>query len=241
MLEDFQTRQLAPSCLTPQSTRSAAARGGRSRGVAWCTAAVTLAGGLVWAGAAAAQDFSGQNLEGTVFGNVDFSGVDFSDADLTDVRFSGTDLTAANFSGANLTRTQFVGAIARGANFQFSTGDNPQFLTTDLRGANFVAVDWNQGRFQDGSDCSESTFSGASLPNLIMRDGAICDRANFTLTDFGRGPRFLNVFIRGSLFRNATLPNCIATNSDFTSTAFIDSDFFGCDFSGSEMEGVVFE
>lgn len=241
MLETFQTGQLTPSRLaSPEPARPRVVGGSRSRGAASCAAGAALAVSLGWVGAAAAQDFSGQDLTGTTFANVDFSGANFSNANLTDVTFSGTILVGANFSGATLTRMVMLGALASGASFQGSTGTSPQFISTDLRDASFVAVDWNQARIQDFSDCSEATFSSATLRNFIMRDGSVCNFANFTSTNFVIGPRFLNSEIRSSLFLNAIMPSCQATNSDLTGTSFAGADFAGCDFSGSDLTDVTF-
>jgi uncharacterized protein YjbI with pentapeptide repeats len=241
MTKTLQISQLAPSTLaSPRPGGQRTVSGNRSRWFGRCGAGVTLAVGLAWAGAATAQDFSGQDLTGTTFSNVDFSGADFSDANLTDVLFSGTILVGADFSAATLTRMVMLSADARGANFQFSTGTSPQFISVDLRGANFGAVDWNQARIQDASDCSQASFVSATLRNFIMRNGVVCNSANFTQTDFVLGPRFLNSEIQSSLFLNATMPSCQAINSSLNGTSFAGADFAGCDFSGSDMTDVTF-
>lgn len=78
-------------------------------------------------------DFSGQNLGGANFSDLDLREAGFRSAKLLSASFSHANVDGVDFSGAEL-RTDFRGASARGAKFLDVIG-KPYFADTDLSGA----------------------------------------------------------------------------------------------------------
>ncbi|MBJ7899201.1 MAG: pentapeptide repeat-containing protein [Cyanobacteria bacterium RI_101] len=88
-------------------------------------------------------DFSGQDLQNSVFDHANLRGTDFSDADLRGVRFFSSNLDSANFENADLRGADFESARLTYANFhnarlEGAFGTNTKFGEANIEGADFT-------------------------------------------------------------------------------------------------------
>ncbi len=94
------------------------------------------------------HDFSGANLSGESFHNMDLDDCSFTGANLTGTKFSGSSLNKADFSGAKL----------EGADFGKSSLTGARFIRANLTGADFT------GAILSDADFAMANLSDAKLP-----------------------------------------------------------------------------
>ena len=193
---------------------------------------------LAWAGEAAAQDFRGQDLAGTVFEDFDFSGVDFSDSDLTEALFVRCDLSGANFSDANLSFALFADSNLQGATLTGSQAEvGPAFVGSDLRDAVAAPVQWRQAIIRV-SDCSGIDFTASGLIDLRIED-SVCQDANFFLID-GAASVYPGSDLTRARFEQAIVVDADFAGTNLTQANFVNADIQGASFLSAVTDGIQF-
>lgn len=130
-------------------------------------------------------NFSGIDLRGFDFTNVNFNkanlaGADFSNSKLAYARFSHANCSGANFSGANCKGITASHANFSGANFSGANLNQADLPNSDFSGADFSDADLYETHFS-GAKLEDAKFSPdlANLhkPELILeiRDMVIAD------------------------------------------------------------------
>jgi uncharacterized protein YjbI with pentapeptide repeats len=110
-------------------------------------------------------DFSGLDLRGASFRNVQLASPDFSDANLTGADFTGANIVNGNFSGADLTDVKFEKLrYFSGNKFSASKLERTSFKNTAVAGANF-----------DDATLSRVDFSSSSIERSDFRRGRLTD------------------------------------------------------------------
>lgn len=109
------------------------------------------------------MDFSGLNLEGAVFDNVDLSSSSFADACLTEVKFLGCDLTSVDFNRANLVECAFNESVLNGTDFSYSKVDYCNFADADLAGAIMMEADFTNSDFSASENLNASRFDDSTI------------------------------------------------------------------------------
>ena len=109
------------------------------------------------------MDFSGINIEGAVFDNVDLTSSSFADSNLTDVKFLGCDLTSVDFNRASLVECAFNESVLNGTDFSYSKVDYCNFLDADLAGAIMLEADFTNSDFSACENLSASRFDDSTI------------------------------------------------------------------------------
>ena len=108
-------------------------------------------------------DFSGTDLEGVVFDNIDLTSSSFADSNLTDVKFLGCDLTSVDFNRANLIECAFNESVLNGTDFSYSKVDYCNFADADLAGAIMLDADFTNSDFTACDNLNASRFDDTTI------------------------------------------------------------------------------
>lgn len=108
-------------------------------------------------------DFSGVNVEGAIFDNVDLTSSSFADSNLTEVKFLGCDLTSVDFNRANLVECAFNESVLNGADFSYSKVDYCNFADADLAGAIMLDADFTNSDFTACENLNASRFDDSTI------------------------------------------------------------------------------
>lgn len=109
------------------------------------------------------MDFTGINLEGAVFDNVDLTSSSFADSNLTEVKFLGCDLTSVDFNRANLVECAFSESILNGTDFSYAKVDYCNFADADLAGAIMLEADFTNSDFSMAENLNASRFDDTTI------------------------------------------------------------------------------
>ncbi|MBR2430813.1 pentapeptide repeat-containing protein [bacterium] len=109
------------------------------------------------------MDFSGINVEGAIFDNVDLTSSSFADSNLTDVKFLGCDLTSVDFNRANLAECAFNESVLNGTDFSYSKVDYCNFIDADLAGAIMLEADFTNSDFSACENLNASRFDDTTI------------------------------------------------------------------------------
>ena len=109
------------------------------------------------------MDFSGINIEGAIFDNVDLTSSSFADSNLTDVKFLGCDLTSVDFNRASLVECAFNESVLNGTDFSYSKVDYCNFLDADLAGAIMLEADFTNSDFSACENLNASRFDDSTI------------------------------------------------------------------------------
>ena len=109
------------------------------------------------------MDFSGVNLEGAVFDNVDLTSSSFADANLTEVKFLGCDLTSVDFNRASLVECAFTESVLNGTDFSYARVDYCNFADADLAGAIMLDADFTNSDFSASENLNASRFDDSTI------------------------------------------------------------------------------
>lgn len=108
-------------------------------------------------------DFSGNNLEGVVFDNVDLTSSSFADSQLTDVKFSGCDLTSVDFTRSTLIECGFNESVLNGTDFSYAKVDYCNFADADLAGAILRDADFTNSDLSMSENLNASRFDDTTI------------------------------------------------------------------------------
>ena len=108
-------------------------------------------------------DFSGVNIEGAVFDNVDLTSSSFADSNLTEVKFLGCDLTSVDFNRANLVECAFNESVLNGTDFSYAKADYCNFADADLAGAIMLDADFTNSDFSACENLNASRFDDSTI------------------------------------------------------------------------------
>ena len=108
-------------------------------------------------------DFSGANIQGAIFDNVDLTSSSFADSTLTEVKFLGCDLTSVDFNRANLVECSFNESVLNGADFSYSRVDYCSFADADLAGAIMRDADFSNSDFSAAENLNASRFDDTTI------------------------------------------------------------------------------
>ena len=108
-------------------------------------------------------DFSGVNIEGAVFNNVDLTSSSFADSHLVDIKFLGCDLTSVDFNRANIVECSFNESILNGTDFSYSKVDYCNFADADLAGAIMMDADFTNSDFTASENLNASRFDDSTI------------------------------------------------------------------------------
>ena len=97
------------------------------------------------------EDFSGQDLNSSVFFRAEVSGVNFSNANLADTDFSESRAIGTNFTGATLTDAIIESADLTGANFTNANLTDAFVFNSDL-----TRVVWGNTTCPDGANSDDN-------------------------------------------------------------------------------------
>lgn len=196
------------------------------------------------------ENFSGQDLSGVVFDNLDLKRVDFTDSILIGTQFIGSDLTGAKLYGANLTDTNFTDAILIDAKLQKFNNHKTIlkrtiFIRTKLYGANLSNndlrnIDLSSALFvpenylsHDAINLENVNLNGVILPSVDWRgaklSGIYLENADLSGADLTK------TVLRGAHMNGAILRDANLTNTNFTS-AYMN----GVDFTGALLDKTLF-
>ncbi len=109
------------------------------------------------------MDFSGVNLEGAIFDNIDLTSSSFADSTLTEVKFLGCDLTSVDFNRATLVECAFNESVLNGTDFGYSRVDYCNFADADLAGAIMTEADFTNSDFSACENLPASRFDDTTV------------------------------------------------------------------------------
>ena len=109
------------------------------------------------------MDFSGVNVEGAIFDNVDLTSSSFADSNLTEVKFLGCDLTSVDFNRANLVECAFNESVLNGTDFSYAKVDYCNFADADLAGAIMLDADFTNSDFTASENLNASRFDDSTI------------------------------------------------------------------------------
>jgi uncharacterized protein YjbI with pentapeptide repeats len=196
------------------------------------------------------EKFSGQDLSGVVFDNLDLKNADFIDSILIGSQFIGSDLTGVKFYGANLTDTNFTDAILIDAKLQKINNHKTIikrtiFIRTKLYGANLSNndlrnIDLSTALFvpedylsHERVNLENVNLNGAILPGVDWRGvkltGIYLEHADLTGANLTK-----------AVLRDAHMTNAILKDTNLTQTVFTSAIMNGVDFTGAKLDNTVF-
>lgn len=108
-------------------------------------------------------DFSGMNISGAEFFNLDLTSSSFADGNLTEVKFEGCDLTSVDFTRANIVESSFIESVLNGTDFSYSTVDYGNFSDSDLAGAIFQGADLTNSDFSASENLNACRFDEETI------------------------------------------------------------------------------
>ena len=109
------------------------------------------------------MDFTGINVTGAIFDNVDLTSSSFADSNLTEVKFLGCDLTSVDFNRANLIECSFSESVLNGTDFSYSKVDYCNFSDADLAGAIMLDADFTNSDFSAAENLNASRFDDSTI------------------------------------------------------------------------------
>lgn len=201
-------------------------------------------------------DFSGLNLEHTLFHRSLLSGAQFSECRLAYAEFVSAVADTANFGSVDALRLKATDADFRGADWTYA-----QLESAVLDGADFEGANLNHATLKEASARNASfkncTFYESKLPHAVC-DGASFVNAQLTHTDVsylscrngnledvdfvdcdGEYSDFYGSNLEDSTFRDADFSVADFRLVDFSDSNFETSDFRFADFRGANLDDVT--
>ncbi len=108
-------------------------------------------------------DFSGINVSGAEFFNLDLTSSSFADSHLAEVKFEGCDLTSVDFTRAELIECSFSESVLNGTDFSYSTVNYGNFTDADLAGAIFQGADLTNSDFSASENLNACRFDEETI------------------------------------------------------------------------------
>ncbi len=108
-------------------------------------------------------DFSGINVSGAEFFNLDLTSSSFSDSHLAEVKFEGCDLTSVDFTRAELVECSFTESVLNGTDFSYSTVNYGNFTDADLAGSIFQGADLTNSDFSASENLNACRFDEETI------------------------------------------------------------------------------
>lgn len=108
-------------------------------------------------------DFSGINISGAEFFNLDLTSSSFADSHLAEVKFEGCDLTSVDFTRAELIECSFAESVLNGTDFSYSTVNYGNFTDADLAGAIFQGADLTNSDFSTSENLNACRFDEETI------------------------------------------------------------------------------
>ncbi|MFA9460250.1 DUF2169 family type VI secretion system accessory protein [Thiohalorhabdus sp. Cl-TMA] len=172
-------------------------------------------------------------------------GADFTGADLAGGVFQELDFAAVNLTEANLAGCQFLQCGLAGTRFDRATLEGANFLQASGEGASFHGAALANGRFLGGCALPGADFSGAGCSMGGFREadltGADFGEALLDQADFGgarlEGARLDRARLRQAMLHRANLDRCSARGADFMEAWLQEATLRGTDLSGASLYG----
>ena len=196
-----------------------------------------------------AVDYSGAILNNDAgFSFVDLSGSDFTGAELNESVFTHATLIDTDFTKAHGQDTNFAWAEVSGSDFTESRFTSSTFDNTDLHGTNFSDATINYSSFY-GATLTEANLTDASARHVVFTEAILfgtdltdADLSNAILTSAILRDATLirahldNATLNYGDLREAAFNNASVRNANLIQTNLSDSDFSGADLSGADLD-----
>jgi len=201
--------------LTRTSLRGAKLRGAR----------ITEAPEPMQEAALQGADFTGADLRGNIFPELDFAGAVLVGANLAGCQFLQCGIEGARFDAAHVEGVNFLQVSGREAGFRGANLENARFLGgSRLQGADFAEASGRRVGFRE-ADLGGASFRGAHL-----------DQVDLGAADL-RGATLDGARMRQAMLHRSDLDGCTARGADLMEAWLQEATLRGADLSGASLFG----
>lgn len=182
-------------------------------------------------------DFSGANLDGTIFELCDLTRANFTECSLNNARMTNATVNETIFNKAKLNGfhlgTTFWKVKANGASLNEANLSGSSLNNTELRGATFNGANFSETSLND-SDLSDAIFNKANLTKAFLTSNfsrSILNEADLS------GATLLGTGLSGAKLNKTNLTKATLTNVDLSGASLDEANFTGARLNNTNFAG----